>query len=133
MEVDSQSYDVVPVIQSRVPLEELAQLPEEGPSPLLDLIDIVLVAVDASTGEARSDARGRPLVFQLEQSDWASRLERNTSYAIHPEEVMADNFALFLEWRSTGVLPLATPSGTPVNDTSVLIGIRDVLTSGCEL
>lgn len=133
VKVDSQSYNVVPVIQSRVPLGDLAQLPEEGRSPLLDLIDVVLVAVDTSTGEARSDASGRPLVFHLDQSDWASRLERNTSYAIHPEEVIADNFALFLEWRSTGVLPSETPAGTPVNDTSLLLGIRDVLTSGCEL
>jgi hypothetical protein len=56
---------------------------------------------------------------------------RNSNYIIHPEELMADNFALLMEWRSTGILPSATPAGFPVNDVGLLEAIQDVLTAGC--
>ena len=57
---------------------------------------------------------------------------RNSSYIIHPEEILADNFATLMEWRSDGVLPPANPGGFPVNDVDLLTAIEDVLASGCK-
>lgn len=58
-------------------------------------------------------------------------MQRNSTYIIHPEELMADNFALLMEWRSSGVIPAATPSGFPVNDIALLTAIEEVLSAGC--
>jgi hypothetical protein len=59
-------------------------------------------------------------------------MSRNSSYIIHPEEVLADNFATLMEWRSDGVLPPANPGGFAVNDVNLLVAIQDVLASGCR-
>ena len=58
-------------------------------------------------------------------------LLRNSSFIIHPEEILADNFATLMEWISDGVLPPANPDGFPVNDIDLLTAIDHVLTSGC--
>jgi len=50
----------------------------------------------------------------------------------HPEEVLADNFATLMEWRSDGVLPPANPGGFPANDVELLTAIEGVLASGCK-
>ena len=55
---------------------------------------------------------------------------RNSSFIIHPEEVLAENFATLMEWRSDGVLPPANPAGVPVNDVDLLTAIEGVLASG---
>jgi hypothetical protein len=57
---------------------------------------------------------------------------RNTDFIIQPEDILADNFATLMEWRSTGVLPPTIPtSGFPVNDVNLLTAIEGVLASGC--
>ena len=53
---------------------------------------------------------------------------RNSSYIIHPEEILADNFATLMTWRSDGVLPPENPDGFPVNDVDLLIALERVLT-----
>lgn len=61
---------------------------------------------------------------------------RNSSYILHPEELMAENFALLMEWRKDGVMPTAVPGGPgegfPVNDVGLLRAVQDVLTAGCS-
>ena len=49
----SGSVDVMPVIQSLLPLNEVIQLPN-----FFDALDIVLLSVDAGTGEALRDSNG---------------------------------------------------------------------------
>lgn len=49
----SQSVDVMPVIQSLLPLNEVILLPN-----FFDALDIVLLSVDAGSGEALRDANG---------------------------------------------------------------------------
>jgi hypothetical protein len=57
---------------------------------------------------------------------------RNTDFIIQPEDILADNFATLMEWRSTDVLPPTIPtSGFPVNDVNLLTAIEGVLASGC--
>lgn len=132
VQVDSRTHHVVPVIQSAASLQELIELPREGRSPLLDMIEIALVSVDVATGVVLRDGGGGVVIHGLEETDWSSRMQRNTSFTIHPEEVMADNFALLLEWRATGVQPSETSAGLPLNDVGLLMQMQEALTSGCE-
>jgi hypothetical protein len=79
---------------------------------------------------AESSRSGNLISYNFGNTNWVPLMRRNTSFIIHPEEVVADNFALLMEWRSTGVLPPANPAGFPVNDVNLLVAIQDVLASG---
>ena len=123
----SGSVDVMPVIQSLLPLNEVIQLPN-----FFDALDIVLLSVDAGTGEALRDSNGDLIKFNFGNTNWIPMMLRNSSFIIHPEEVLADNFATLMEWRSDGVLPPANPGGFPANDVELLTAIEGVLASGCK-
>ena len=60
----SESVDVMPVIQSLLPLNEVIQLPN-----FFDALDIVLLSVDAGTGEALPGRQWRPDQVQLRQHE----------------------------------------------------------------
>jgi hypothetical protein len=122
----SESVDVIPVIQSLLPLNEVIQLPN-----FFDALDIVLLSVDAGTGEALRDGNGNLIKYNFGNTNWIPLMLRNSSFIIHPEEILADNFATLMEWRSDGVLPAENPDGFPANDVDLLIAIEGVLTSGC--
>lgn len=123
----SESVDVIPVIQSLLPLNEVIQLPN-----FFDALDIVLLSVDADTGEALRDSNGDLIKYNFGNTNWIPLMLRNSSFIIHPEEVLADNFATLMEWRADGVLPPANPDGFPVNDVDLLTAIGNVLASGCK-
>ena len=123
----SGSVDVMPVIQSLLPLNEVIQLPN-----FFDALDIVLLSVDADTGEALRDSNGDLIKYNFANTNWIPLMLRNSSFIIHPEEVLADNFATLMEWRADGVLPPANPDGFPVNDVDLLTAIGNVLASGCK-
>ena len=123
----SGSVDVMPVIQSLLPLNEVIQLPN-----FFDALDIVLLSVDADTGEALRDGNGDLIKYNFGNTNWIPLMLRNSSFIIHPEEVLADNFATLMEWRADGVLPPANPDGFPVNDVDLLTAIEGVLASGCK-
>ena len=123
----SETVDVLPVIQSLLPLNEVIQLPN-----FFDALDIVLLAVDAGTGEALRDSNGDLIKYNFGNTNWVPLMLRNSPSLIHPEEVLADNFATLMEWRADGVLPPANPGGFPVNDVDLLTAIEDVLASGCK-
>lgn len=63
---------------------------------------------------------------------WRSRMQRNSAYVIHPNELLADNFALLMEWWRTGLRPSTTPSGFRVNDVDLLVAIEEALSVGCS-
>jgi hypothetical protein len=121
--------DVVPVIQSRISLEELLLLPP--PINLSAVLDIVLLPVDTGTGAVLRDGGGELIRYGFGNTDWVPQMLRNSSFIIQPEELLADNFALLMEWRSSGVVPATTPGGFPVNDLALLMAIENVLTAGC--
>jgi hypothetical protein len=123
----SQSVDVMPVIQSLLPLDEVIRLPN-----FFDALDIVLLSVDAGTGDALRDSNGDLIKYNFGNTNWIPLMQRNSSFIIHPEEILADNFATLMEWRSDGVLPPANPGGVPVNDVNLLKAIDRVLASGCK-
>ena len=121
----SENVDVMPVIQSLLPLNEVIQLPN-----FFDALDIVLLSVDPGTGEALRDGNGDLIKYNFGNTNWIPLMLRNSSFIIHPEEVLAENFATLMEWRSDGVLPPANPDGVPVNDVNLLTAIEGVLASG---
>ena len=123
----SQSVDVIPVFQSLLPLNGVIQLPN-----FFDALDIVLLSVDPDTGEALRDGNGDLIKYNFGNTNWIPLMLRNTSFIIQPEEILADNFATLMEWRSDGVLAPANPDGFPANDVDLLTAIEGVLGSGCR-
>jgi len=123
----SESVDVIPVIQSLLPLNEVIQLPN-----FFEALDIVLLSVDPHTGEALRDGNGDLIKYNFGNTNWIPLMLRNTSFIIQPEEILADNFATLMEWRSDGVLPQANPDGVPANDVELLTAMEKVLASGCK-
>ena len=64
---------------------------------LFDYLEFRLMVVDGKDGKwiARQDGKGEPVLLRPEDvPDYLDRVGRNTQYVIHPEEVLADNFAL---------------------------------------
>lgn len=127
VQTDNGSADVVPIIQVRVPLGEAIQLPD-----LFAAVGIDLVAVDVSTGEAIRDGNGDVVLDGFDNTNWIPLMARNSDFIIQPQEVMADNFALLMQWRADGVLPATLPDGFPVNDVGLLMSIEDRLQAGCR-
>jgi hypothetical protein len=127
LEAGPERVQVIPLLQSRLPLSDVLRLPN-----VLESFDIALVSVDTTTGEVRRDADGHAITYNPGNTNWIPLMRRNTSYIIHPEEVLADNFATLMEWRANGAVPAANPSGAPANDTDLLNAIRDVLEAGCK-
>ena len=122
----SESVNVMPVIQSLLRLDEVIQLPN-----FFDALDIVLLSVDAGTGEALRDGNGDLIKYNFGNTNWVPLMLRNSTFIIHPEEILADNFATLMEWRSDGVLPQENPDGFPANDVDLLVAMEGVLAGGC--
>lgn len=123
--------DVVPFVRSDASLEEVIVLPTEGPPAIFGVLDIVLIPVDTGTGDIVRGPGGELVTYGFGNTNWVPQLLRNTNFIIHPEEIMADNFASLMEWRDSGVVPMDNPSGFPINDVDLLSAIEDVMTRGC--
>jgi len=128
---DSGAVPVVPVIQVRVPLEDAIELDGEA---FFTVVGIDLLAVNTTSGQVIRDATNEIVKFDAfddRQSDWISLMARNTDFIIQAEEVLADNFALVMQWRATGVFPAVIPDGFQVNDPGLLVAIEDRVRRGC--
>lgn len=123
----AKSVAVMPVIQSLLPLNEVIQLPN-----FFAALDIVLLSVDGRTGEVQRDGNGNLIKYGFGNTNWVPLMLRNSSYIIHPEELLADNFATLKEWRSDGALPPTNPNGFAVNDVDLLRSILRILTRDCR-
>jgi hypothetical protein len=51
------------------------------------------------------DVNGDAVLYGFDNTNWAPLMLRDSDFIIQPQEVMADNFALLMEWRANGVLP----------------------------
>jgi quinol monooxygenase YgiN len=128
---------VTPAYQAAVPLEEFIAISEGGMGmgAFFEAIDFVLLPVDTGTRAVLRDDTGYPIIYHLGDTDWIERMQRNSSYIIHPDELMAENFALLMERRRSGTAPESVPGGPgagfPVNDVQLLDEIQKVLTAGC--
>ena len=70
----SESVDVLPVIQSLLPLNEVILLPD-----FFAALDIVLLSVDTSTGEAHRDGNGDLIKYNFGNTNWVPLMLRNSS------------------------------------------------------
>ncbi len=82
-----------------------------GPPPFFAALAVVLLPVDLESGDVRRAPDGSLVTYDFGNTDWPGRMLRNSSYILHPEELMAENFALLLEWRKDGVMPTSVPGG----------------------
>lgn len=89
------------------------------PSPLAEAIhrtsvvgtmDVSLLAIDPDTRAIVRDDAGAPIVVAAAKTDWPRLLARNTKYTIHPEEVLADNYALVVRRRLDPSLRVPDPA-----------------------
>jgi hypothetical protein len=94
---------VVPVLTSRLALHEAFEAPH-----FMDILDLRLVVPDGESGWLTDDA-GHVLSFSVDDTDFTARLRHNTDYVIHPEEVLADNFAMLALGRAASPARDALP------------------------
>ena len=95
---------VMPLLICPKPLAEVI-----GDGSVLDAVHVSLLEVDPGRGTVVRDAGGAPVLVEASTTDWAHRLGRNTRYTIHPEEVLADNFALLVRRRLGSEATVADP------------------------
>jgi hypothetical protein len=108
-------------------LSEAIQLPN-----FFAALDIVLLSVDPSTGKVRRDVDGNLIRHNFGDTNWVALMMRNSSFIIHPEEVLAENFATLMEWRSEGVLQPINAVGFAINDVKLLVAMQNVLAGNCH-
>ncbi len=90
---DDRTFLAVPLIRSKSAIEDAIG------AALSQSLEIFLLEVD-DKGQTVLDAYSTPMVHSVLATDYNQQAAVNTEYAIHPEEVLADNFALMLERRS---------------------------------
>ncbi len=81
----------------------LAEVLEE--TSVLGVVRVTLLEIDPDAATIVRDAGG-PVLVDAEATEWSKRIARNSEYAIHPEEILADNLSLLVRRR----LGAATPS-----------------------
>lgn len=96
---------VMPLLMCSMPLAEAI-----GRNSVLDSVNVALMEIDPRSGAVMVDAHDVPLLIAASETDWARRLARNTTYTIHPEEVLADNYALLVRRRLGSDAPVTDPS-----------------------
>lgn len=86
---------------------------------MFDYLSFQLLQVERDEGEnfVAATHAGQPLFHSPTQPDFVRRIGRNTTYIIHPEEILADNFAMMVTGKSS------------VPDPWVIEGIRAALTT----
>lgn len=90
---------VVPLLTCPLPLADVLER-----TSVLDVVRATLLEVDPRTGTVVRAPGGAPVLVEAQATDWSQRIARNSTYAIHPEEVLADNLAL-LVLRRLGAAP----------------------------
>lgn len=84
----------VPLLTCPLPLADVLEQPS-----VLGVMRPTLLAVDPEAGAVLRDGEGSLLVVDAAGAEWTTRLARNTTYIIHPEEVLADNLSLVVRRR----------------------------------
>ncbi len=92
---------VVPLLLCPLPLADVLEH-----TSVLGLARVTLLEIDPDAGTIVRDAGGTPVLVEAQATDWSKRIARNSEYAIHPEEILADNLSLLIRRR----LGAATPS-----------------------
>lgn len=81
---DGKEVDVIPFFYSAIKQSEIKGPVDESKTFKLGLVDIATLNDDA------------PKFYKVSETDYKAKAEANSSYYIHPEEIMAENFRLLL-------------------------------------
>lgn len=98
---------VIPLLTSRMPLAEAIG---RSSASVVDSMQVSLLEIDPDAGTVVRDAVGQPTLIEASATDWSHRIGRNTRYTLHPEEVLADNFALLVRRRLGSSAHVADPA-----------------------
>jgi hypothetical protein len=102
LEAEGRKFLALPVLLSSKPLDEAMRL------GLVRSIEITLLEVKPD-GTVAVGRDGKAMRHRLEATNYLERASPNTDYALHPEEVMADNFALMISRRAGNVVDAKRP------------------------
>jgi hypothetical protein len=91
----------VPLLICPLPLADVLEQ-----TTVLGLVRVTLLEIDPDTAAIARDADGAPVLIEAQATEWSKRIARNSEYAVHPEEILADNLSLLVRRR----LGAATPS-----------------------
>lgn len=90
---------VVPLLTCPLPLADVLER-----TSVLGVAQSTLLEIDPEAATVVRDPSGAPVLVDPQATDWSRRLARNSTYTIHPEEVLADNLALLVR-RRLGTAP----------------------------
>jgi hypothetical protein len=105
VEVGGRRAEVVPFLQSESELPEAMKATDPT-----SLVGIYLLEVDLAAGRLVKDAKGGITPIPVGKTDYPKKVAHNSGYIIHPEEVMADNFAHLLERRGGHAVSVPEPA-----------------------
>lgn len=89
---------VVPLLVCPLPLADVLER-----TSVLGVVHARLLEIAPDAGTVVRDAGGAPVLIDPEATEWSRRIARNSTYTIHPEEVLADNLSLLV--RRLGAAP----------------------------
>ena len=111
---DSETVPVAPVLIARTPFDPRRKV------GLFGYLMFNLMEVEEVEGQWKAKLKdSKPIFHSPKNPDFQRQIGRNTRYIIHPEEVLADNFALML-------------LGTPVPDKWVQDAMRQAIKQHVE-
>jgi hypothetical protein len=76
---------------------------------VLGVVRATLLEIDPRAGTVVRDDAGAPVLVEAQTTDWPRRIARNSTYTIHPEEVLADNLSLLIRRRLGAAAPPDDP------------------------
>lgn len=87
----TESVHIAPMLVAK------ADYVENGPASLFAYLSFNLMQVkQTSQGWIADDKNGSPVFHSPQAADFQRKIGNNTNYIIHPEEILADNFALIM-------------------------------------
>ena len=96
---------VVPLLVCPLPLADVLER-----TSVLGVVHARLLEIAPDAGTVVRDAGGAPVLIDPEATEWSRRIARNSTYTIHPEEVLADNLSLLVRRRLGAAPPPPDPA-----------------------
>ncbi len=96
---------VVPLLTCPLPLADVLER-----TSVLGVVRAMLLEIAPDAATVVRDAGGAPVLIDPRATEWSRLIARNSTYTIHPEEVLADNLALLVRRRLGATPPPADPA-----------------------
>lgn len=96
---------VVPLLTCPLPLADVLER-----TSVLGVVHVTLLEIAPDAGTVLRDTGGALVLIDPQATEWSRLIARNSTYTIHPEEVLADNLALLVRRRLGAASPPADPA-----------------------